>query len=222
MLTRTSHTSDFAPDASVFPHGKDRETGGRKLEELAFEIVSKQRVSRVNRTARLLRERGVRRVFAIDVKKERALEWSTTTNSWQILPSSGVIEDRALVRPLPIEALVTATVTDDAVALALLAKENRVLVDEIQRHREDGERVGTTRATANAILAVLAARGIATTTRERARVRATSNPARLDELLARAATCRTTRELFVRVNVPLPAPPSRSSKSSSQRNHSNR
>src|SRR6185436_18018507 len=31
MLTRTSKTSDFAPDVSVFPAARDPETGGRQL-----------------------------------------------------------------------------------------------------------------------------------------------------------------------------------------------
>ncbi len=31
MLTRTSATSDFAPDASVYPEGPDPDTGGRRL-----------------------------------------------------------------------------------------------------------------------------------------------------------------------------------------------
>ena len=40
MLTRTSRTSDVAPDVSVFPRAPHPETGGRQLEHLAFEVVS--------------------------------------------------------------------------------------------------------------------------------------------------------------------------------------
>ncbi len=39
MLTRASQREDFAPDASVYPAARDPETGGRQLEQLAFEIV---------------------------------------------------------------------------------------------------------------------------------------------------------------------------------------
>jgi hypothetical protein len=42
MLACTSGASDFAPDASVFPADPDPRTGGRQLEELAFEIASEQ------------------------------------------------------------------------------------------------------------------------------------------------------------------------------------
>src|SRR5262245_39526978 len=45
MLTRTSETSDLAPDASIFPKARDRRTGGRRLEEIAFEILSTERIS---------------------------------------------------------------------------------------------------------------------------------------------------------------------------------
>jgi len=40
MLTRTSERSDVAPDVSVFPSAPDPRTGGRQLEQLAFEVVS--------------------------------------------------------------------------------------------------------------------------------------------------------------------------------------
>ncbi len=40
MLMRANRFSDFAPDASVFPEARDTETGGRRLEELVFEIIA--------------------------------------------------------------------------------------------------------------------------------------------------------------------------------------
>src|SRR5690349_4226453 len=61
MLTRTSEKNDMAPDASVFPAARDPETGGRKLEELAFEVVSTEALSHAAKKARALTERGVRR-----------------------------------------------------------------------------------------------------------------------------------------------------------------
>ena len=42
MLTRTSQIDDIAPDASVFPRARNPQTGRRRLEHLAFEIVSAQ------------------------------------------------------------------------------------------------------------------------------------------------------------------------------------
>jgi len=40
MLTRASAKNDLAPDASVFPAARDPRTGGRRIEELVFEVVS--------------------------------------------------------------------------------------------------------------------------------------------------------------------------------------
>src|SRR5437667_129531 len=82
---------------------RERETGGRRLEELAFEVVSTERLGRAIKKARALAERGVRRVFAVDVKKKRALEYSRRTGTWEMLSPDGVIEDPALVAALPIE-----------------------------------------------------------------------------------------------------------------------
>jgi len=51
MLTRTSNTSDIAPDVSVFPCARDRRTGGRQLEQLAFVIVGTKSPSHARRKA---------------------------------------------------------------------------------------------------------------------------------------------------------------------------
>src|SRR5580700_7264431 len=63
MLTRTSEKGDLAPDASVFPEARDPVTGGRRLEELAFEVLSTEELSHAAKKARALCGRGVRRVF---------------------------------------------------------------------------------------------------------------------------------------------------------------
>jgi hypothetical protein len=76
LLTRTSRVDDIAPDVSVYPDAPDPRTGGRQLEQLAFEIVSTQSLGDAAGKARKLATRGVRRVFAIDVARSRALEWS--------------------------------------------------------------------------------------------------------------------------------------------------
>jgi len=55
MLMRTDEASDFAPDASIFPADPDPRTGGRMLEELAFEVIDQQYILAVSpreRTAR--------------------------------------------------------------------------------------------------------------------------------------------------------------------------
>jgi Uma2 family endonuclease len=146
MLTRTSETTNIAPDASVYPVARDPETGGRQLERLAFEIVSTQTLGDAADKARRLADRGVRRVFAVDVAHQRVFEWSRTADDWQLMANASVIDDDVLAAPLPVEALAKAAKADDAMAAALLAKGNRVLVaardsahhEGLERGREEG------------------------------------------------------------------------------------
>ena len=126
MLTRTSETNDFAPDASVYPTARS-ENGGRQLEEPAFEIVSQQSMSVSTDKARELTRRGVRRVFCILVRKARVLEWSRETDDWTLMSDDGEIDDRCFARPLPIRTLSIRTMvdtasTDGAVVAALRAR----------------------------------------------------------------------------------------------------
>jgi Uma2 family endonuclease len=142
MLTRAAVRSDVAPDASVYPAERDPRTGGRKLEDLAFEIVGSERLSHAAKKARFLVKRGVRRVFAVDVKGRRVLEWSMKARAWEALPDDGEIEDRAFVLPLPLRPLIDASAIDDAVARALIAKNNPVLREENERAEERGKQKG--------------------------------------------------------------------------------
>jgi hypothetical protein len=145
MLTRTSVREDMAPDASVFPAARDPQTGGRQLEELAFEIVSTERLGHAAKKARSLSSRGVRRIFAVDVERRRGLEWSTKTDTWEILSRDAVIEDRTLAAPLPLRALVERVKADDAIAAALLAKKNPVIESALEGSAARGEARGARR-----------------------------------------------------------------------------
>jgi hypothetical protein len=124
MLTRLTETDDAAPDVSVFPVARDPATGGRKTEELAFEVVSTERLGHAGQKAAKLIARGVRRVFAVDVERQRALEWSPALGTWSMLADSDTIADAVLAAPLPVADLVRAAKSDDPVARALLAKQN--------------------------------------------------------------------------------------------------
>jgi hypothetical protein len=189
MLTRTSAMGgDMAPDASVYPAAPDPGTGGRQLEELAFEVVSTERLAHAGKKARALTERGVRRVFAVDVERKRALEWSRETDAWEILASEGAIEDRALAVPLPIRPLVEAAKADDAIAAALIAKKNPVFQAEAARARRAGK--------IDALLRILAARGIAVPAEAEATIRAASDEATLDRWLERAVAVSSAADLF--------------------------
>jgi Uma2 family endonuclease len=188
MLTRTSRVDDIAPDVSVFPAARDRRTGRRQLEQLAFEVVSTQRMSQAGRKASKLAGRGVRRVFAIDVGRSRALEWSHELETWSVLDVGSYIADPALAAPLPVAALVSAAKADDDMARALLIKRNPVLEQVREQDRAQ--------AILKAVLVVLDARGLAVGNAERARILAERDPARIERWLVRAATCADVAELL--------------------------
>ena len=204
LLTRTSLIDDIAPDVSVYPAGSDPTTGGRQLEQLAFEIVSTQSLRNAGAKAAKLVGRGVRRVFAIDVEQSRALEWSVALGAWRALDPAGLIEDPALDVPLPIDTIIHIARADDAVMRALIAKDNPVLQAHVARHRDEakaegiaeGKAEGIAEGKAEALLAVLAARGIAVGAAERMRILGERDLQQLDRWLAGAVTCAAAAELF--------------------------
>ena len=196
LLTRTSRVDDIAPDVSVYPAGADPSTGGRQLEQLAFEIVSTQSLGNAGTKAAQLAARGVRRVFAIDVEQARALEWSAALGAWRALDPAGQIEDPTLDVPLPINTIIHTARTDDAVMRALIAKGNPVLVEHVARHRDEARAEGIAEGKAAALLAVLAARGIVVGDAERVRILGERDPQQLDRWLAGAVTCAVAAELF--------------------------
>lgn len=200
LLTRTSRIDDIAPDVSVFPRAPDPDTGGRQLEQLAFEVVSTQFLAHAGKKAAKLAGRGVRRIFAIDVERDRALEWSRELGRWSALDAEASIQDPALAVPLAVGALLLAADTHDAMARALVARENPIIQQvraaEHEEGRAEGLAEGVARGRADAVLAVLAARNLTVPDRDRARILAERDPARLDRWLARAVTCTSVGELF--------------------------
>jgi Uma2 family endonuclease len=208
LLTRTSKRDDFAPDVSVYLAAPDPVTGRRQLAQLAFEILATQTVSHAATKAAKLAARGVRRVFAIDIERSRLLEWSVVLGGWSLLYSSGELADPALRVPLPIELLIHSASIDDAVARALIAKNNAVFAD----NRAEGEAEGRARgeaegmakgklegraaARAESVVELLVRRGVALDAEARARILAEHDPVRLDRWFARAVVCASVAELF--------------------------
>ncbi|HWO24574.1 MAG TPA: Uma2 family endonuclease [Kofleriaceae bacterium] len=181
MLTRTSKVDDIAPDISVYPAARDPRTGGRQLEELAFEVASTESLSHAGKRAAKLVARGVRRVFALDVERRRALEWSPEAGRWTVLDPGGRLEDRALAVPMPIAALLDTALADDAIVRAWRAKRH----PEFMAERAEGRAEGLVKG----VLAVLAGRGLEPTAAERRRLLEEREPGRLERWLAAAGTC---------------------------------
>ena len=137
MLTRAAQDQDFAPDVSVYPKQRD-DDGRQKLDELSFEIVGEQPMSIATRKASVLVERGVRRVFAVQVESKQLLEWDAQMSLWVALPGDSFVRDRCFVRPLPVSAILDAADADDAVFDALRAKGNPALMDFAQASFDRG------------------------------------------------------------------------------------
>jgi hypothetical protein len=188
MLTRTGLREDFAPNGSIYPLARDPMTGGRQLEELAFEVVVTETLAHAGHKAASLIERGVRRVFAIDVERARGLEWSSAVNGWEILGADATIEDRVLVAPLALRDLVSAGSADEAVARALFAKRTPFVARALEASFAEGQ--------ANAIVAVLVARGLAPEPDDRDHILAMRDEAVLADWLAEVATCTSVAELI--------------------------
>jgi Uma2 family endonuclease len=192
LLTRTSQVDEFAPDVSVYPSARAPGTGRRQLAQLAFEVVSTQAMGNASKKAAKLAARGVRRVFAVDVERSRALEWSVALGSWTVLDSTGQISDPALQVPLPIEAMIRDARTDGVVARALIAKRTPELEAAGAEQRAEGRAEGW----AEAVLSMLVLRGVALDLDARQRILAERDLARLGRWLACASTCRSVAELW--------------------------
>jgi hypothetical protein len=119
LLTRVDQDSDFATDTCVKKQGLNPETGERYLEEIAFEVVSKQNEKLVREKAQRMHRRGVRRIFAVWPKTHRVCEWSAESGSWRPLDAGAQIEDSCLVAPLTVAALLDAAEADNSVVEAL-------------------------------------------------------------------------------------------------------
>jgi hypothetical protein len=121
-----------------------------------------------------------------------------------MLEPAGTIDDPALAVPLPIGALVQSAKADDAMARALLAKRNPVLVAMVEATLAEGVAEGMAKgvaegelkAMAQAILRVLARRGVAVAADQHERIVTERDIARLEAWLDTAVTCASTSELL--------------------------
>ena len=144
MLTRTSEDTDIAPSVSIYPTARNPHTRGRQLEALAFEIVSRQSMDIPTRKAIALLRRGVRRVFAIDIRARPRtfLEFDMDASAWIALPLDGILQDSTLVLPIPVNDLLHTESADGAVVRALIARKVPEMMAglEARRRRADKER----------------------------------------------------------------------------------
>jgi len=199
LLTRVSETSDFASDVCIYKDGTDPATGTRYLEEIAFEVVSQQGPGDVTEKAVEMHRRGVRRIFAAFVKGPRLCEWSPASRSWRSLEAASRIEDRCLVAPLSVSALLDAALADNAVAEALIAKGNPTILRREAaaeaKGKAEGKAEGLAEGMAESILKILEARGVAVSPLQREEILRCADLDRLDRWVRRATLAPSTDEL---------------------------
>ena len=192
MLTRLDEDSDAAPDISVFPAASDPKTGGRQLEEIAFEVLDSERMSHATDKVEKLAARGVRRLFAIRVASRTVYEWDHAHHDWTELASDAVITDRCFRVPVPARALVDRVLADDTVARALLAAGNRVIGDALEQREQRGE----LKALRRVLRGLLASHGATLGAEHEARIDGCDDAATLDAWIARAALKATAGDVF--------------------------
>ena len=188
MLTRATKTTDAAPDVSVFPVERDPETGGRKIEEIAFEVADTESTAHATKKARKLAMRGVRRLFYVRVEDHTVHEWRHDTATWTFLSPDAQIVDRCFALPIPVRALADELLADETVVRVVLAKKHPLVVAEIERGEARGE--------ARALLTVLSARRLPVDDAARARIEGCDDTARLNRWIIRAATATRVDEVF--------------------------
>jgi hypothetical protein len=225
LLTRLAVPHNFASDTSIRRNGTDPETGDRYLEELAFEIKSTQSAEDLEKRARIMAARGVRRIFAIPVRGDEAgieiiagpvMEWMAAEAHWRTYRDDEAIADPCLYRPVPVRALLDAVEADDAVAQVLLDKGNPVLVaygdtryrdgeahgrkegekKGKKKGRKEGRKEGAMQAARRHIHLLLHERGIAVDADARARIAACRDLDVLERWLMRAPYATGASQLF--------------------------
>jgi hypothetical protein len=207
LLTRTSESSDFATDVCVRREGTD-EFGTRHLEELAFEVVSEQTLRNMTIRAEELSRCGVRRIIAVFVKRGEVGEWSPDEGRFIPLPLGAMLEDRTLLQPLPIRALLDAAAANETVARALRAKNTPYLVERereisvesnragVREGRREGRREGVLEGLARTILLLLNKRGLKPSDDQRARIVGCRDEARFERWVVATTEIDSVAELL--------------------------
>ena len=216
LKTRVSKKHEYASDTCVRRAGIDPATGRRYLEELVFEVVHKRSAKETKARAKGFAARGVRRQIGIFAKDKTVREWLEGEADWgQPLDSDPGLRDPCLAVPLPFAAFFDPALAEEAIARALEAKGDPVILEIKDKSEKRGEirgkkrgekrglaqgkaeglAEGETRGRAEALLTILDARGFALSKEVRERILATTDRETLDRWLRRAAAASALEEV---------------------------
>ena len=161
MLTRTSKTSDFAPDVSVVARARTADNQ-LPMTEIAFEIADSQTRGDARWKAEKLAQRGCRRVFLLDVERSVLCEYDHAQQDWQELASDALIEDPVFATSLTASDLVKQLLRDELLVDTLRAKRSPALAaleSSAQRKgKTEGKAEGTLQQAKRALYRVLTLR----------------------------------------------------------------
>jgi Uma2 family endonuclease len=198
MLTRTGTHSDFATDTSVRRAGIDPNTGERYLEELAFEVVNTQSLSRLTIKAEEMTARGIRRIFAVMPNQNAVLEWDRT--AWRSLSLNSEIVDVCLITSVSVRALLDAAEFGSAAVKGLLARNEPALMREFklseQRGEQRGKLSGDLAGRRSAVRALAAAAGITLSDDDLQRIEQCTDVATLERWVVNGRTADTVETLL--------------------------
>ncbi len=149
LLTRVDQGSDFATDVCVRRAGTDPQTGQRYLEEISFEVANTQTLNKLDKRAKKLVTRGVRRVFGLLVEEEKVYEW-TRSGARKVRALQGQIRDRVFHTPLRVRAILDAAEAKRLVFDAMVNEGDPYLGSYVEKRekksrqegREEGRKAG--------------------------------------------------------------------------------
>ena len=200
LLTRFGPKSNFATDVCVRKDGQDPKTGGRHLEELAFEIVSTQSLRHITIRAEDMTARGVRRLIVVFVKRGEVTEWSPAEHRFVPLPLEGVLEDPTLIQPIPIRAMLDAAAAKRAVVTGVWAQNDPWLQERKRELTELGHELGRQEGRQEgqhaSLLLVLEGRGLDPSDEQRAAIESCTDPERLQRWLRATGRVNSVAELL--------------------------
>lgn len=187
-----------APDLSV---GKVPDIPGwvKGVPPLAIEHADEgQDEPELQQKIRELLAAGTRHIWVVRLVGPRRVEIyeperpMRRATAGELLQAPGILKN-----PVPVEALYNKALALDIALQNLLQRRGIPSLDEALREaRRAGERAGEARGKAEAVLTVLAARGLVVSEEERRRVLACADLPTLERWLARAATEPTSARVF--------------------------
>lgn len=193
-LGRYAHDSDFATDVCVRPGCEEPDDFDKVPDELSFEILSTQSLGRLTIKAEDLADRGVRRIFAIDVPRQQLWEWDHATRCF-VRFEAEAIEDPLFKLDLPVAEVLSSGSTNEAVQQALLTEPTPVLEAALSDARTEA-RSDVVRSVIGAALDRLRVRGLPVAADTEASVRGVVDPATAIRVLEAAQTCEQAADLL--------------------------